>query len=941
MNTKDLSTLKINKLTQAQYDRELAAGRIDEDALYLTPDTDYTNTQIDTMLDQKANNTLVSIESGKEASGLMSVADKKKLNAISGYYGTSSTAAATQTKEIICDTYPTVGKGTTIFIKFANGQEYDGAIKLKINNSTYTTTGAYKYYWNAGEVVGFTYDGSNFVMHETGVASTSFYGMTKLVDSVASTSTSYAATPNSVKKAYDKAKGAETALADYKKSVSSTYLTKTDASTTYETIANVSNAIAGANTYTDEAIAALIDSAPEELNTLKEIATEIDKIYDALENDDTGIGDLVLNKADKAELEAHIAATDGEGTAKTSIHVTSAEKTKWNNAAPTAHAAKASTYGVGTNILYGHLKLSDRADGTDGTENAVVLDVNHGTAATPKAVKTVYDLAKSVELGLEEKADKKAGVYYVEGTGTTDGKWTGSNPAITAYYEGLTIAFYINDSGVSGGTTLNINGLGAVRIWRNASSLTTHLAKQTIVLLVYSEATGTPTWHWADYDSTVYTAALCTTAAGTAAKAANCNNYALTAKTYTHVTIRYANTSKTALTLNINKQGAKPIYINGTASSDLNYTLPAGTYITYYDGSNYYFRTDGYLPGPGSYDLNIKKLDKTTYEYNKELALGGSGKVCIGKFPMYDSNITVNINSTTSTTYHATLVIATQNINTSRGGSYTATVYGDEDNKLTNTIQVHYSTGSNIFSVYINLPGWSKNLLHIQAVSLAGEPTNIATLVDAIPKVADSDKVAIVNANATAISSAVSTHAAIKSTSSASGHVTLSDSVASTSDASAGVASTPKAAKTAYDKAVSVEAALANYQGEVGRTYLPLSGGTITGNLAVNGTSNLVGATTVGGALTVNNNGTITGNVVLNTNENNTTTIKGKTSIASTLEVAKTAEFSQNVKVETELNVGQDIVTTAGTVKSKEVLIDNVVTLKYNATKKSLDFIFN
>ena len=37
MNTENLSTLKINKLTQAQYDRELEAGRIDENALYLTP----------------------------------------------------------------------------------------------------------------------------------------------------------------------------------------------------------------------------------------------------------------------------------------------------------------------------------------------------------------------------------------------------------------------------------------------------------------------------------------------------------------------------------------------------------------------------------------------------------------------------------------------------------------------------------------------------------------------------------------------------------------------------------------------------------------------------------------------------------------------------------------------------------------------------------------
>ena len=39
MITENLSTLKIHKLTQAQYDRELAAGNIDESALYLTPDS--------------------------------------------------------------------------------------------------------------------------------------------------------------------------------------------------------------------------------------------------------------------------------------------------------------------------------------------------------------------------------------------------------------------------------------------------------------------------------------------------------------------------------------------------------------------------------------------------------------------------------------------------------------------------------------------------------------------------------------------------------------------------------------------------------------------------------------------------------------------------------------------------------------------------------------
>ena len=38
MKTENLSTLKIHKLTQAQYEREREAGRLDANALYLTPD---------------------------------------------------------------------------------------------------------------------------------------------------------------------------------------------------------------------------------------------------------------------------------------------------------------------------------------------------------------------------------------------------------------------------------------------------------------------------------------------------------------------------------------------------------------------------------------------------------------------------------------------------------------------------------------------------------------------------------------------------------------------------------------------------------------------------------------------------------------------------------------------------------------------------------------
>ena len=85
------------------------------------------------------------------------------------------------------------------------------------------------------------------------------------------------------------------------------------------------------------------------------------------------------------------------------------------------------------------------------------------------------------------------------------------------------------------------------------------------------------------------------TAAATAAKVASCTGYSLLDKSWLHVTIVNANTSKTALTLNVNGKGAKSIYINGNASSTTNYTLPAGTYLVYYASNIYYFRTDGKL----------------------------------------------------------------------------------------------------------------------------------------------------------------------------------------------------------------------------------------------------------------------------------------------------------------------------------------------------------
>lgn len=100
---------------------------------------------------------------------------------------------------------------------------------------------------------------------------------------------------------------------------------------------------------------------------------------------------------------------------------------------------------------------------------------------------------------------------------------------------------------------------------------------------------------------------------------------------------------------------------------------------------------------------------------------------------MYDTNVTIQISTTTSSTYSGTLVIATQNINNSHGGSAKVVVYGDPTGTLSQALTVIYPQTSRIFEVYGAFSGWSKNIVHIQAVGLQGAATNILDSVTSIP----------------------------------------------------------------------------------------------------------------------------------------------------------------------------------------------------------------
>lgn len=134
---------------------------------------------------------------------------------------------------------------------------------------------------------------------------------------------------------------------------------------------------------------------------------------------------------------------------------------------------------------------------------------------------------------------------------------------------------------------------------------------------------------------------------------------------------------------------------------------------------------------------NVGAVPATTYEYNKEISFGSSGKLLIGKFPCYDSNVTITISATTSTTYHCTAILATQNINTSGGGTFTWRTYGDSSNSVTPNLYAKYASGSNVIEIYFSPTNWSKNLVHIQCNALSGTPTNICENVSSIPSEAN------------------------------------------------------------------------------------------------------------------------------------------------------------------------------------------------------------
>lgn len=176
---KNISNLVINKVeNQEVYDYMVTNNLINEDELYFVQ--------------------------GEGASGA------------GVFFGTCATVASKSAKVVTTTTGDfALKEGAIVYVLFNNSNKSTSRITLNVDgtgNTTVNLSPTDGIVFAAKQVICFVYDGESFRVQGGSLATTTYYGLTKLSSSTSSTSTTLAATPSAVKEAYDLANTANTAV---------------------------------------------------------------------------------------------------------------------------------------------------------------------------------------------------------------------------------------------------------------------------------------------------------------------------------------------------------------------------------------------------------------------------------------------------------------------------------------------------------------------------------------------------------------------------------------------------------------------------------------------------------------------------------------------------------------------------------------------------------
>ena len=310
-------------------------------------------------------------------------------------------------------------------------------------------------------------DGGGGVVED---ASTTQKGIVKLNTSTNSTSTTEAATPSSVKAAYDLANGKYTKpqtgipSSDLTSDVQATLNKVVDGTTTTKGIVQLTNSTSSTSTTTA--------ATPSSVKTAYDLAN--------------GKYTKPTNGIPATDLESSIQTTlnkvvDGTISTKGLVQLTDSTTSISTSTAATPNSVKSAydlangkyskpTNGIPVTDLESSIQttLNKVVDGTTTTKGIVQLtnsatSTSTTTAATPSSVKTVNDA-----LATHNNDYLKHGITGTS-TGSANTYILTPSPALTAYTKGLRVTLFVNVAN-TGGSTLNINGLGAKILKKNTGS---------------------------------------------------------------------------------------------------------------------------------------------------------------------------------------------------------------------------------------------------------------------------------------------------------------------------------------------------------------------------------------------------------------------------------------------------------------------------------------
>ena len=180
---------------------------------------------------------------------------------------------------------------------------------------------------------------------------------------------------------------------------------------------SANTALTNAKSYTDTKISDLINGAPETLDTLGEIAT-------AMENNKTVVDALqsaIGSKAAASDLTSH--------TGNTTVHITSAERSKWNTAVTHASSAHAPSNAQANQNAFSNILIGSTTVAADSPTDTVTLvgsnvtltpdasndkvtigitkaNVTNALGYTPPTTNTTYGVATTSANGLMSSTDK-------------------------------------------------------------------------------------------------------------------------------------------------------------------------------------------------------------------------------------------------------------------------------------------------------------------------------------------------------------------------------------------------------------------------------------------------------------------------------------------------------------------------------------------------------